>query len=131
MTNNKCKGTADGYWEGTFRHELFHTFGITHTNRRKDSGKYIQVKKRNIDPDYTHNFEICPECPIPDEENNPYECNSIMHYDSKAFSVNDKDTIISINEAECPTKALEAKNRFHPTPNDWKVLKNILGCNQR
>ena len=69
-------------WKSIFMHEMFHVFGIAHTQSRFDRYKYIEVIEDNIMPSRRNNYEICYDCTV----YGPYECNSIMHY-PQAFSL--------------------------------------------
>lgn len=133
MHYNKCRSgskESQDIWDGAFRHELFHAFGITHTHRRKDRKKYISINYENIDTKNKYQFDVCSTCTIPDKENNPYECDSIMHYNARDGSNNGKDTIVSINPDKCPPEALQ-QPRIEPTPNDYKIFRDVLQCDKQ
>ena len=133
MNRNACNDEKDhklgsGYW-GTLLHEVFHVFGITHTQRREDRGKFVTVFWDNIKPEAQAQYEICPQSICKLYPDVPYECNSIMHYKERAFSVDGvKRTMISKNPASCYPKYLIDEMNI-PTKNDWKLLRKVLGCN--
>ena len=126
MNRNSCRKVGfQENWKGLFRHELFHVFGITHTQRRKDRNKFITVIDNNILPDERDQYMMCEACDVSHEL--PYECNSIMHYTTSTFSLGGRPTMISKNERKCKTEDLKWGTSV-PTENDWKVLKHALKC---
>merc|ERR1711915_879138 len=68
----------EAVWKKTFYHEVFHVFGITHTQRRKDRDTYVQMNWGNIENGYEAQYQKCDWCKVPKDV--PYECTSIMHY---------------------------------------------------
>lgn len=125
MSHMSCQ--KENNWETLFVHELFHAFGITHTQRRPDRDSYVHVLTNNIQRRGQVQYEKCEACKIP--PGIPYDCNSIMHYDVTTFAIGNKKTMVSVNEAVCPTAELEKNHRENgPTETDWRVLKYSLGC---
>lgn len=126
MSRNSCDTDRQtNIWLKVFRHEMFHVFGITHTQRRKDRQKYIRVLYANIKRNKRREYDQCFNCDIP--PGIPYECNSIMHYKTSTFAIGDKPTMKSINERKCKTRDLQ-KTSYVPTENDWKVLRYAVNC---
>ncbi|KAK3087884.1 hypothetical protein FSP39_012023 [Pinctada imbricata] len=72
----------------TIAHEMAHTIGITHEQKRSDRDGYVTVhfdaivedKVKNFDKDQTYNYH-------------PYDIESIMHYQQEAFSNGNGNTI--------------------------------------
>jgi len=114
-----CYETQDyySYWFRIFVHEVFHVFGIAHTMKRTDRDEYINVLYGNIPNDTLtrHQYKMDARIPVP---NTPYECNSIMHYQSKIYEGMDGPNFVAHNPTTCK---FESKG---PTFNDWKALKS-------
>ena len=115
-------------WKGVFMHEMFHVFGIGHTQRRPDRDEHIVVIEDHIQPMFREQFEKCVDCKM----HGPYECNSIMHYPSDIFGMK----ISVLNETvRLPTMApldpyiCNKFGSYTPTKNDWKGLRYKLECN--
>lgn len=125
-------------WETIFIHELFHVFGITHTQRRNDRDQYIEVNYENIKSgEKNYQYAKCEECVVP--EGVPYECNSIMHYDpydqSIGWNIDNgthltdypsmsyKGTVPSCSKTLATPEEYSIKHEpQQPTENDWKSL---------
>jgi hypothetical protein len=66
-------------------HEIFHSLGFFHEHQRPDRDTYVQIRRDDICPDaFDANFPIEPNTAV--TSNIPYDFESIMHYDSTAFS---------------------------------------------
>jgi len=123
---------TDESWSGTFMHEMFHVFGVYHTQERPDRDDYIKILEENIEEDELDQYERCDECEV--MPGSKYECNSIMHYSVYTLA-KDKDeaksgarpTMESRNEELCPTEQLKGSHRV-PTANDWMTLRHALKC---
>jgi len=126
MTVSPCPSNLN-VWRQIALHEMFHAFGFTHTQRRKDRKYYIKVIDENIKEEKKGQYKVCEHCEIPG--NFPYECDSLMHYKDTTFSIDPdrKKTMISINEKLCPSEVLSRRND-HATKNDWNMLRYRLGC---
>ena len=114
LTSAKLKKT----WKGVFMHEMFHVFGIAHTQRRKDRDEFINIKLNNIKRDAEPQYDKCTECTV----SGPYECNSIMHYSPRQGAINGKPTMTG-KAASCTSFGND-----EPTANDWIALRKNLGC---
>ena len=68
---------------GGLLHEMFHLFGVMHTQMRADRDKYINILTNNIQQAYMQEYTICHEC---NDFGVPYDCSSIMHYGAESFS---------------------------------------------
>ena len=73
-------------------HEFMHTLGLFHTHSRPDRDDYVDIKWSNIQSGKDGNFVKCDTCLT---YNTGYDGKSLMHYASKDFSKNKKDTIES------------------------------------
>lgn len=87
------------YDQGTIVHEICHALGMFHEQCRANRDNYIRVHYKNIDPQHRHNFNK--------EKRNYYmighfDFNSIMIYDSYAFSNNGKPTMTKIDGSTFP-----------------------------
>ncbi|XP_077986277.1 uncharacterized protein LOC144440770 [Glandiceps talaboti] len=78
---------------GTVIHEIMHALGFYHEQSRTDRDEYVTIVEDNVEKDNLHNFETYDHTHI-DALGAPYDYKSVMHYDSKAFSKNDKATIV-------------------------------------
>ncbi|WP_444942030.1 pre-peptidase C-terminal domain-containing protein [Microbulbifer sp. ZKSA004] len=70
-------------------HELGHVIGMRHEHQRSDRDEYVEIIEDNIKPEYVHNFDIRQT-----HNYSNYDFLSVMHYPSRAFSVNGQETII-------------------------------------
>lgn len=77
----------------TALHELYHALGFFHEQRRLDRDDYVRVDLNNVKPGKKHNFNMYASGTA-DTLGAPYDYGSAMHYGSKAFSRNNKNTII-------------------------------------
>lgn len=81
----------------TIMHEFIHAIGFYHEQSRPDRDRYVTIVTENISPSNRYNFRLRSNDLT---FNVPYDGLSIMHYTSKAFSRNGKDTIVSkVNNA--------------------------------
>ena len=65
-----------------------------HEQSRTDRDQYVTINWDNIDSEQQHNFEICTGC---DNQDTPYDYESVMHYGPTAFALNP-----SINTIDTP-----------------------------
>ncbi|MGY8767468.1 MAG: M12 family metallopeptidase [Pirellulales bacterium] len=76
---------------GNVIHEIGHAVGFWHAHSREDRDDYISIKFQNIIRGREHNFNQR----IQDGDDiGTYDYHSIMHYGPKAFSKNDRPTIV-------------------------------------
>lgn len=88
-----------------------------------DRDRFITIQYENINPDARENFEkVDPN--YYDNYNTGYDLNSVMHYHSKAFSANGKDTIVAKN----PVFTNKIGQRIGMSSGDAKRLKNMYEC---
>ena len=84
---------ANGCSTGSTIHEIGHAWGLWHEQSREDRDKHVQIHWENIESGKEHNFNQH----ISDgDDYGAYDYGSIMHYPSKAFNKNDKNTITTI-----------------------------------
>jgi hypothetical protein len=106
-------------YKGIIIHELMHAIGFFHEQSRKDRDDYITIFWNNIMKGTENNFlkyETYPEY-----LKFPYDYDSIMHYDSSAFTVNGKPTIVpKINVA------LGQRERLSSI--DVQKIRKYYGC---
>jgi hypothetical protein len=90
---------------GSMLHELGHTLGLYHEHNRPDRDKYVRIFWENLEPTFTHNFNIVRTAV---NMKRPYDYESIMHFPPMAFSTNGKATI----EALLPNIAIGARDKL-------------------
>lgn len=81
---------------GTILHELLHGLGFYHQHSATDRDEYIQVIFKNIKEDYRQFFKKFKATFITDFGLG-YDYDSVMHYSSKAFTKNGKETIVPLD----------------------------------
>ncbi|TRY73693.1 hypothetical protein TCAL_15754 [Tigriopus californicus] len=112
------------FTDDTILHEFIHAFGFYHEQSRPDRDQYVTIVTENISPSNRNNFNLR----VNDLTFNvPYDGLSIMHYSSKAFSRNGKDTIIS-KIPGVPTSRLGRGDKM--TKLDILKLKRMYGCSE-
>ena len=109
---------------GKIQHEFLHALGIWHAQSRSDRDKYVKIKLENVDEGNKHNFERYDPSAVTHYDL-PYDFESVMHYDGKAFSKNGKLTIRTLD----PTKQ---RLIYHQKPGvskgDVQLLKKLYRC---
>lgn len=74
-------------------HELLHALGYIHMHNRPDRDRFVNIAWKNIQPNFFREFaKVNPS--IFSNLGTPYDFNSIMHYNSLAFTKNGLRTII-------------------------------------
>ncbi|VDM01209.1 unnamed protein product [Schistocephalus solidus] len=110
--------------EGTVLHELAHALGFWHEQSRPDRDNYVNISFANIQPHNLHNFEKKTEHEV-DSLGEPYDYNSIMHYDNFAFT---KD---AAEETLTPLSCCPRPNigqRQTPSVGDVKQMNRLYKC---
>jgi len=75
---------------GTATHELLHGLGMAHEQARSDRDRYVSILWNNIKPGMDNQFTKNSKA----DTNRPYDLMSIMHYGSRSFSKNGRDTML-------------------------------------
>lgn len=85
---------SNGCWQkGTVAHEIAHALGFYHEQSRPDRDDYVVIKWENIRAGVESNFQKYTRSQI-DSLGTPYDYDSVMHYGEKAFSKNNRPTIV-------------------------------------
>ncbi|XP_078369548.1 zinc metalloproteinase nas-4-like [Oculina patagonica] len=109
-------------YKGTVMHEMMHTLGFFHEQSRTDRDNYIMVLWWNIEPGFEKNFDSYGPDRM-DSPEEPYDFDSLMHYDNRAFSKNGDNTLQSISD---PNRALGNMDDFSDI--DIKQLLKDYPC---
>uniref|UniRef100_A0A5S6QZ76 Metalloendopeptidase n=1 Tax=Trichuris muris TaxID=70415 RepID=A0A5S6QZ76_TRIMR len=108
----------------TVLHELMHSVGFWHEHERQDRDNYVEIIWRNIRPGAHSQFNKVD----PSESNTygeSYDYRSIMHYDSKSFSRNGRDTMVARQPGM--TSVMGKSPDF--SPSDLRKINNMYKCN--
>ena len=97
-----------------------HSLGISHTQTRPDRDQYIKINMENVQPDRQQWFK---KRSFRGEEGLPYDLASVMHYESYAFTKNDKPTIEVLDPA---LKSLLSHKGL--SEGDINLLKKLYNC---
>lgn len=108
---------------GTICHEFIHALGYDHMHSSADRDKYVTIKYANIKQSAVSNFELDDPRVFSNFGTN-YDMYSVMHYDTKAFSKNGKETIVPKNRRY--SKVLGQREGM--TRNDAKRINNMYRC---
>ncbi|KAL8598812.1 hypothetical protein ACOMHN_015391 [Nucella lapillus] len=83
--------TASCRMRGLYLHEVGHAIGLVHEHQLPQRDDYITINFTNVRPEMLHEFKTYdPE--VIDTMGVEYEYESIMHYGTRAFSANKKQT---------------------------------------
>lgn len=96
--NSQCHMIFGRYYSDVdvIIHELGHCLGLMHEHQRPDRDEYVIIIWSNILSGKEYNFDIVDN-PLYVEQDLDYDFNSIMHYDSRGFSINGTPTIIPVD----------------------------------
>ncbi|XP_077982474.1 uncharacterized protein LOC144437416 [Glandiceps talaboti] len=83
-------------FHSTIVHELMHTLGFFHEQMRRDRDNYVTIYWDNILDYYEGQFSKIYEKST--TQGTPYDYDSIMHYNRKAFTKDGSPTIVAIND---------------------------------
>nr|QNH72417.1 toxin candidate TRINITY_DN33735_c0_g1_i1 [Pachycerianthus maua] len=108
--------------KGTILHETMHALGFHHEQSRYDRDEYVKVLWWNIEPGAEKNFEL-NSLKVQNTFNLPYDYDSLLHYNKKAYSKNNEDTIQAINN---PDRKLGSFDKFSKT--DLEKLNLVYPC---
>lgn len=102
---------------GVILHEIGHVLGLGHEQNRSDRGSHVDILFMNITPRYSYAFVQRPES---EQDFGPYDFDSIMHYETSAFSCNGKPTIVTKN-------GTPVGQRSHLSAGDINAIKAMYG----
>ncbi|KAM7347755.1 zinc metalloproteinase nas-14 isoform 2-T2 [Cochliomyia hominivorax] len=77
---------------GVVIHELLHALGFYHQQSATERDEYVKINWENILPGHAHNFNKYARTHV-SNFGVEYDYQSVMHYSSKAFTKNGKNTI--------------------------------------
>jgi len=110
------------FYAGTIQHELMHVIGFHHEQCRPDRDSYLSVNLANVEPKMHHNFNKYVWDSTVFNQGTPYDYASIMHYETDAFTMNGKPTMI-------PTKAGVKIGRAQAlSPIDIAEVRHLYKC---
>lgn len=107
--------------KGTIIHEFIHAIGFFHMHTASGRDDYIEIMWNNIRPGKEHNFEKHNENVVT-QFGIPYDYRSVMHYSSKAFSVNGMKTLIPL------TKNTKIGQRSKLSNHDVARIRAMYDC---
>ncbi|CAL8147153.1 unnamed protein product [Orchesella dallaii] len=105
---------------GTIMHEMIHALGFRHEQCRPDRDDYITIYLQNVIPGKEHNFKKYSYQEVT-TYNVTYDTKSLMHYDSYAFSGNEKPTMLTKTGGKIADPEELA-------PGDITKLKRMYNC---
>jgi hypothetical protein len=82
------------FYSRTIQHELMHVIGFYHEQSRPDRDQFLQINLQNVKADMAHNFNKYAWGSTVVNQGSNYDYASIMHYDTTAFSMNGKPTMV-------------------------------------
>ncbi|XP_037128163.1 high choriolytic enzyme 1-like [Syngnathus acus] len=106
-------------FHGIIQHELNHALGFQHEQTRSDRDGYVKINWENIDPAQAFNFNRQDTNNL----NTPYDYTSVMHYGKTSFSINGKDTITPIPNANVQIGQRSGMSRW-----DIKRINLLYDC---
>lgn len=110
-----------GFSSGTVAHEVMHALGFFHEQSRTDRDSYVRIYTENIESVYAHNFQKFNHDGTTGYNLRSYDYQSIMHYDSYAFSRNNAPTITKLDGSTFSAQ------RSYLTSSDKASLNYIYG----
>lgn len=107
-------------------HELLHAAGFWHEQMRPDRDQYLTVILDNVDPEMHGQFK--PQTNT-QTFGLPYDYDSVMHYDSYAFTKNGKPTMLA---KKLPNPIIKNVNEKPDsqilTASDLSMIKQLYKC---
>lgn len=107
--------------KGIAIHETMHSLGFWHEQSRPDRDDYVIIHYENIRNGMDFNFEKRESDDI-DSMGSPYDLQSVMHYQSTAFSTNGQRTISTIDGLDFDAQ----RDGFART--DIEQINAMYGC---
>ncbi len=86
--------------KGSLTHEIGHAMGFWHEQSRHDRDNYVTVNFACVQPDQRHNYDKYSS----GADLGPYDFNSIMHYGSGSFCIDDN------NDGVCDCEPMTKKD---------------------
>ncbi|KAL5583821.1 hypothetical protein FOVSG1_015392 [Fusarium oxysporum f. sp. vasinfectum] len=115
---------------GTPAHELGHLIGLTHEHQRPDRDQYIRILTDRIEKDSLDQFTIDTTADV----HVPFDYNSVMLYDTKAFAKTNALTPISGSKSLKHTMETITDKEIDPwgspTANDFKAVNDAYKCEE-
>jgi len=108
---------------GTVIHELLHALGFYHEQSRPDRDSYVRILSQNVQNGMLHNFDKYGQNSV-DTMDFPYDVQSIMHYENKAFSKNGLNTIEALDN----TPLFPAYSKTRMTQIDIDEVRKFYNC---
>ncbi|XP_062380296.1 hatching enzyme 1.2-like [Sardina pilchardus] len=104
---------------GIIQHELLHALGFHHEQTRSDRDQHVRINWENIRSGVGYNFQK----QYTNNLNTQYDYSSVMHYGSKAFSTNGRETITPI-----PNPNAQIGQRRGMSTIDIQRINKLYGC---
>ncbi|KAM7352139.1 seminal metalloprotease 1-like [Cochliomyia hominivorax] len=108
--------------KGTIQHELLHALGFEHQHSAPDRDNFIKIVWENIKKDKHNQFRKRSEQTVTDFGVD-YDFGSVMHYGPRAFTKNNKKTIIPLGDEN-----IEIGQRRRVSDRDIKKLNLMYKC---
>ncbi|RNA28629.1 hypothetical protein BpHYR1_013042 [Brachionus plicatilis] len=106
---------------GTVAHELIHALGFDHEHVRPDRDTFVQINFDKIYSSATSNFQISPNGFDLGFE---YDYDSIMHYESNAFSIDGSPTVVPLQSG---VQLINKFNQTYLTETDVGEIRKFYG----
>ncbi|UJR20064.1 hypothetical protein I4U23_023197 [Adineta vaga] len=110
------------FYSGTIQHELMHVIGFYHEQSRPDRDDFLQINLQNVRSDMTHNFNKYAWGSTVYNQGSAYDYASIMHYETTAFSMNGKPTMVPRRAGAVIGKSENL------SPTDIAEVRHFYGC---
>ncbi|KAL0936404.1 Zinc metalloproteinase nas-5 [Colletotrichum truncatum] len=115
---------------GTPGHELGHVIGLAHEQQRPDRDQYIRILTDRIQEDFLDQFTIDSDA----DTSVPFDYNSIMLYDTKAFAKTNRFTWLTGEGGLKHTMETITDKQINPwsspTANDFKAVNDAYKCEE-
>jgi len=125
MTLQKNSGPYESgcFYSEIIQHELMHVLGFYHEQSRPDRDNFLTIDLSNVEPNMVHNFNKYAWGSTVLNQGSSYDYKSIMHYDTTAFSMNGKPTMIPRQSGVTIGDALQL------SPTDIAEVRHYYSCN--
>ncbi|KHN70807.1 Zinc metalloproteinase nas-13 [Toxocara canis] len=107
--------------KGIIVHEFMHALGFFHEQARADRDSYVTVHWENIAPGLESQFQK-QSLSVIDHLGTQYDYDSIMHYETTAFSKNGRPTILP------KQRGVRIGQRRGLSPTDIYKINTMYGC---